>query len=120
MQEQSNEQITLFDIPTLVRAKMKRRTRSATRMGDPNIAGRTDRIDKRNRVMTARYYYHTEIRRIRFDDAIKTLSDCEFFLEERTITNALLACDDYYNELLREKTSVKKLQRIYSGFDWSM
>lgn len=110
----------LFNIPVPVRAKIKRRTRSATRGGDPNIAGRTDRINKRNKVMTARYYYHTEIRRRRFDDTVKMLADCEFFLDERTITNALLVCDDYYNELLREKTSAKKLHEIYAGFDWSM
>ena len=40
---------------------------------------RAERISKRNRVIVARWYYWTECRRMRTDDAIRRLCD-EFFL----------------------------------------
>lgn len=46
-------------------------------------------IDKRNRKICARYYYWTEVQRMRFDDAIRQLSEEEFFLSEATILNIL-------------------------------
>lgn len=46
-------------------------------------------IDKRNRKICARYYYWTEVQRMRFDDAIHQLSEEEFFLSEATILNIL-------------------------------
>lgn len=46
-------------------------------------------IDKRNRKVCARYYYWTEVQRMRFDDAIHQLSEEEFFLSEATILNIL-------------------------------
>ena len=46
-------------------------------------------IDKRNRKICARYYYWTEVQRMRSDDAIHQLSEEEFFLSEATILNIL-------------------------------
>ena len=46
-------------------------------------------IDKRNRKICARYYYWTEVQRMRTDDAIHQLSEEEFFLSEATILNIL-------------------------------
>ena len=39
-------------------------------------------IDARDQRMFERYYYWTEVRRLRFDDAIKKLSEEEFFVSE--------------------------------------
>ena len=39
-------------------------------------------IEARDQRMFERYYYWTEIRRLRFDDAIKKLSEEEFFVSE--------------------------------------
>jgi hypothetical protein len=80
---------------------------------------RRDRLEKRNRIMTARYYYWTEIKRRRFDDVLRILSDNEFFVEERTISNTLVEQDDFYNELLRSKASARKLKAMFPGFDWN-
>ena len=46
-------------------------------------------IAKRNRKICARYYYWTEMQRLRSDDAIRQLSEEEFFLSEATILNIL-------------------------------
>lgn len=46
-------------------------------------------IAKRNRKIAARYYYWTEVQRLRSDDAIHQLSEEEFFLSEATILNIL-------------------------------
>jgi hypothetical protein len=70
-------------------------------------------------VLTARYYYWTELQRRRFDDVLRILADREFFVEERTITNALLAQDEFLRKLCAEKTTRKQLRKMFPGFDWS-
>ena len=42
-------------------------------------------IEARNRKIAIRYYYWTEEQRLRFDDAIRQLSENEFFLSEQRI-----------------------------------
>lgn len=39
-----------------------------------------DLIKKRDAKLLQRYYYWTEIKRLRFDDALKILSEEEFFI----------------------------------------
>lgn len=46
-------------------------------------------IAKRNLKICARYYYWTEEQRLRSDDAIRQLSEEEFFLSEATILSIL-------------------------------
>lgn len=82
----SDNQLILFHCPTIEKAGNRRRTRSLPRSGDGNITSRADRIAKRNRLLTARYYYWTELERRRFDDVLKILADNEFFVEDRTIS----------------------------------
>ena len=41
-----------------------------------------DLIDKRNESLCRRWYYWTEVQRLRFDDALKILSEQEFFISE--------------------------------------
>ena len=107
-----------FFCPEPEKAGNRRRPRTAP-VSDENIISRRDRLDKRNRLLTARYYYWTEVKRRRFDDVLKILSDQEFFVEERTISNTLIAMDDLYNDLLNQKLSLRKLKSMYPGFDWS-
>lgn len=42
-------------------------------------------IKLRDEALCRRYYYWTERRRLRFDDALKILSDREFFISEERI-----------------------------------
>ena len=46
-------------------------------------------IERRNAKIAARYYYWTEEMRMRSDDAIRQLSENEFFLSEVTIIEIL-------------------------------
>lgn len=39
-------------------------------------------IDERDRKLFERYYYWTEVKRLRFDDTIRKLSSEEFFISE--------------------------------------
>ena len=114
----SDNQLILFHCPTIEKAGNRRRTRSLPRSGDGNITSRADRIAKRNRLLTARYYYWTELERRRFDDVLKILADNEFFVEDRTISNALVAEDEFYNKLIRQRTTKRQLRRMFPGFDW--
>ena len=112
------EQLVIpFFCPEIEKAGNRRRTRTVA-SSDAAITRRL-RLEKRNRIMTARYYYWTEIKRRRFDDVLRILSDNEFFVEERTISNTLVEQDDFYNELLRSKASTRKLKAMFPGFDWN-
>lgn len=44
-----------------------------------------DLIKKRNEALVRRYHYWTEIQRLRFDDALRILSESEFFISEQRI-----------------------------------
>ena len=111
----SDNQLILFHCPTIEKAGNRRRTRSLPRSGDGNITSRADRIAKRNRLLTARYYYWTELERRRFDDVLKILADNEFFVEDRTISNALVAEDEFYNKLIRQTPVASDVSRVRLG-----
>lgn len=42
-------------------------------------------IEKRDKALCRRWYYWTEVQRLRFDDAIKILSEEEFFISEERV-----------------------------------
>lgn len=46
-------------------------------------------IERRNQKIVARYYYWTEVKRLRFDDAVRQMSENEFFLSEFMIWQIL-------------------------------
>ena len=46
-------------------------------------------IEKRNEALCRRYYYWTEVQRLRFDDALRILSEQEFFLSEERILSII-------------------------------
>lgn len=54
---------------------------------------------------------------MRSDDALERLCD-EFFIEARTVQNAILDKDAYFRELLAIKPSRQKLNEIHSSFNW--
>lgn len=54
-----------------------------------------------------------------FRQAEPQSADREFFIEERTASNIILDNDEYYRELIRNKTTRKQLRRTYPGFDWN-
>lgn len=92
------------------------RHRTRTRVGQDG-RGRADRVACRNRVLVARWYYWTECKRLRSDDALKKLCE-EFFIEERTVANAILQGDAYFRELLTRETTCKMLSKEFSAYNW--
>ena len=49
-------------------------------------------IDLRNYKLCHRYYYWTEVVRLRFDDVLKVLSEKEFFISEERIMAIIRDC----------------------------
>lgn len=95
------------------------RRRAQTRA--PEVGGvnsRADRLARRNKLLAARFYYWSEVQRRRFDDVLSILSNCEFFVEYRTISNALVEYSDYLDGLIKDKPSATSLEREYPGFRW--
>ena len=111
-----NWNIELSDIK-LQKAGNRRRKRTQP-VSDGNIICRSDRINKRNILLSARFYYWTEIKRKRFDDVLHILADAEFFIDPRTVSNILVEKDEYLTELIRNKTSRRRLKNEFPGFDW--
>lgn len=60
-------------------------------------------IERRNRKVVERYYYWTEVRRLRFDDAVKQLAENEFFLSEFMIWQILRKTPQAPDELKQKK-----------------
>ena len=46
-------------------------------------------IQQRDESLCRRYYYWTEVKRLRFDDALKILSEQEFFISEERILSVI-------------------------------
>lgn len=69
-------------------------------------------IKKRNEKLCARYYYWTEEQRLRSDDAIRLLSEEEFFLSEATVISILKKAQFIAKEKLRENMDFKKPQKL--------
>lgn len=69
-------------------------------------------------MMVLRYYYWTEVRRRRADDVLQILSDKEFFVDSRTIWNALLDHGDYLTQLLKERPRVSQLRQECPSWSW--
>lgn len=64
----------------------------------------------------ARKYYWEEIVRRRTDDVNIILAEEEFFVEERTIQNALMELADFYTDLCRRRVTARQLQRMFPSF----
>ena len=73
------EQLVIpFFCPEIEKAGNRRRTRTVA-SSDAAITSRRDRLEKRNRIMTARYYYWTEIKRHttkKYEEARVPLVEC--------------------------------------------
>ena len=105
------------DISNLNLKPRKNRSRSSTYKIQRNCMERQERINRRNKALVARWYYWTELVRLRADDALNKLSE-EFYIEEQTITRALLDNDGYLRELIANQTTRKQLRKTYNYFNW--
>ena len=69
-------------------------------------------IAKRNKKICARYYYWTEVQRLRSDDAIRQLSEEEFFLSEATILNILRRMQHWADAELKQQAVLKRPAKL--------
>lgn len=82
--------------------------------------GRNTRlVERRNRILIARYYYWSEIKRRRFDDVLEILQEQEVFITERTIYEALKD-NAYLDELMETKPTAEQLQEEYPSFNFTL
>ncbi len=66
-------------------------------------------IELRDEALLRRYYYWTEVQRLRFDDALRILSRQEFFIsEERIMSIIRRKCDMLKEIALKPVPKVKK------------
>lgn len=69
-------------------------------------------IVKRNKKLCARYYYWTEVQRLRSDDAIRQLSEEEFFVSEATVINILKRMQRMGKEELCKNAALKRPPKL--------
>ena len=66
-------------------------------------------IEKRDEALLRRYHYWTEVQRLRFDDALRILSQQEFFISEERIMSIIRANLNRIKELsLNPVPKIKK------------
>lgn len=83
-----------------------------------SIIDRNKRLSRRDQLIAARFFYWSEVKRLRYDDTLRTLCENEFFQGERTITNAIAEHDDYFIHLRQDKNALRSLSKEYPGFNW--
>ncbi len=69
-------------------------------------------MEARDQRMFERYYYWTEVRRLRFDDAVRKLSEEEFFVSESRVLQVV-------RRMIREGATVdgKEIGKpVFTGF----
>lgn len=70
----------------------------------------TELVALRNEELLRRYYYWTEIKRLRFDDTYRILSTREFFISEERIRTIVNQNYEFLQELDREYRSGKNTE----------
>ena len=87
--------------------------------GNPSMClTRAERREARRRLMAARFYYWTEVRRRRFDDVMHILSEHEFFVDERSIMDVLRGVSHYLSDLHTRRETAAALRRAYPSWNW--
>lgn len=69
-------------------------------------------IEKRNEALCRRYYYWTEVQRLRFDDALRILSEQEFFITEERILSIIRENISKLKEMPDLKVKKVKVPRL--------
>lgn len=91
-------------------------SRLATTIIKREARDRRERLAIRDRMLVARKYYWEELMRRRPDDVTAILAEKEFFVDDRTIQNALLRNADFYNDLCRRHVTAKQLAAMFPSW----
>lgn len=79
---------------------------------------RINHLDRRSDKIASRYYYHSTICRLRYDDCLMNLRS-EFDLETDTLIGYLKKRLGFLNSLVNRKVTTAQLRRTYPYYDWS-
>lgn len=79
---------------------------------------KTNLLEYRNKLITARYYFYFHLKRMREDDVFSQLSEKEFFITPDTIYRLVISENDTLNEFIHTNTSAARLQRLYPDWKW--
>ena len=108
----------IFNIDKIDLNARKNRVRCSTyKTTMRNSTDRVERINQRNMALVARWYYWTELKRLRTDDVLDNLCG-EFFIEAQTVSRAVLDYDAYFRQLVDAKTTSAQLAKKYPFFNW--
>lgn len=69
-------------------------------------------ITKRDEALIRRYHYWTEVERLRFDDALKVLSEREFFISEARVLRIIQENHDKLADILSKPVKKAKTPGI--------
>lgn len=83
----------------------------------PHKAG-NQYTDIRNAALIVRYYYLSEIKRLRFDDVVSRLS-ATFFLSEGYIVQLLSNSEEEFRKVCEDKPTRELLRGKWPEMDWS-
>ena len=74
--------------------------------------------NQRNELLIARYYYMSELKRLRFDDVVSRLSST-FFISEFYIMRLLGILSEQFDEIKIDHPSRECLRVKWPEWDWS-
>lgn len=81
--------------------------------------GRSKRlIERRNRLMCIRFYYHQKINSFHFAKCVENLY-AEFFISQTEIVKILRNQTEYLAELRTKQPPISELKREYPWMNWS-
>lgn len=75
-------------------------------------------IADRDRALIWRYYYYSEVKRLRYDDIISELSN-DFFISEHTVLARLVYRGEEIQQLITKRPSLQDIDQQNARFDVS-
>ena len=80
---------------------------------------RGERLMIRNRMVAARFFYWSEIKRRRFDDCFAILENDEFFIDFQTIKLVISSQQLYFDELRVTVNVAAVLRKQFPSWNWN-
>ena len=76
------------------------------------------KVNRRNGALIARYYYLSEMKRLRFDDVISKLTTT-FFLSDAYVLRVLSNSNDKFVEMSTNRPEKDYFKAHWPEYDWS-
>ena len=74
--------------------------------------------EQRNELLIARYYYMSELKRLRFDDVVFRLSST-FFISDIYVVRLLSALSEQFDLMKAERPTRESLRAKWPEWDWN-